>query len=238
MIILECAIDDAPAESWIHVTEVLVGREAQAECVSFQSGGSSGQATFLQRSRVVEGGSITWNVATLGPSDSHHDLQSHVAGEHGISVINWLFYALDRESYRLSARNIFDAASGTGEILMKGVAEEKGHVACNGLIQIGLGGGGTNTYLTQNVLMLDPTARVDVVPGLEIKTNDVKASHSATVSRVTEEDLFYFAARGIPRQEARGMFVRGFLDALADRVSDAETRDLIAGAIARKFERR
>jgi len=59
--------------------------------------------------------------------------------------------------------------------------------------------------------MLDPTAKVDAVPALEIKANDVKASHSASVRRVTPLDLFSFAARGIEGKMARTMYVEGFL---------------------------
>ena len=65
------------------------------------------------------------------------------------------------------------------------------------MIEIGPEGTGTDACLTQEVLMLDPTAKVDAIPALEIRTNDVKASHSASVSRVTEEDLFYFGSRGL-----------------------------------------
>ena len=120
---------------------------------------------------------------------------------------------------------------------MKGVAEADAHASADGMIEIDLGGAGTKTYLTQNVLMLDATAKVDAVPGLEIKTNDVKASHSATVSRVTQEDLFYFAARGILPHDAKRLFVEGFLGDLAQRITDGDTREGLVGMIAGKYER-
>ncbi len=118
---------------------------------------------------------------------------------------------------------------------MKGVAQEKGHTVCNGMIEIGERGGGTNPYLTQDDLMLDRSAKVDAIPGLEIKTNDVKASHSATVSRVTEEDLFYFGARGIDESEARKMYVLGFLSELTQRVADLRLRKRILESIEQKY---
>jgi Fe-S cluster assembly protein SufB/Fe-S cluster assembly protein SufD len=73
--------------------------------------------------------------------------------------------------------------------------------------------------------MLDPTAKVDAIPGLEIKTNDVKASHSATVSRVTSEDLFYFAARGIEETIARQMYIEGFLVEVVDKIEDSALQE-------------
>ncbi len=150
--------------------------------------------------------------------------------------MDWTFYAKGNEKQMLTVRNIFDGRDGSGEILMRGVAEEKGHCVAKGMIEIGLKGGGTNTYLTQEVLMLDPSAKVDAVPGLEIKTNDVKASHSATVTRLTPEDLFYFASRGISKKEARAMYVTGFLGAITERITDEKARGEIARLIERKYQ--
>jgi Fe-S cluster assembly scaffold protein SufB len=118
---------------------------------------------------------------------------------------------------------------------MKGVAEHTAHVFCDGMIEIGLQGGGTDTYLTENVLMLDGTAKVDAIPGLEIKTNDVKASHSATVSKVTPEDLFYFATRGIDETEARQMYIQGFLGDLTAKITDTAVQDILLEQIEQKL---
>ena len=115
---------------------------------------------------------------------------------------------------------------------MKAVAEGKAQTKLDGKIEIGLKGGGTNTYLTQNVLMLDTTAKIDTIPSLEIKTNDVKASHSASVSRLTAEDLFTFAARGIDEAEARRMFIIGFLK---EAISGLPEETRILDAIEKKY---
>ena len=85
--------------------------------------------------------------------------------------------------------------------------------------------------------MLDPTSKVDAIPALEIKTNDVKASHSATIARVTEEDLFYFGARGIAPAEARRMFVLGFLGDITQRITSDEEREAIIAVIEAKYQR-
>lgn len=110
---------------------------------------------------------------------------------------------------------------------MKGVAEQEAFAAVNGMIEIAEGGQGTDTYLTQDVLMLDPVSKIDAIPGLEIRTNDVKASHSATISRVTVEDLFYFQSRGIDEKTARAMYVEGFLGDLTERIEDRVIREEI-----------
>jgi len=118
---------------------------------------------------------------------------------------------------------------------VKGVAEGKAHCKCDGMIEIGADGTGTDTYLTQDVLMLHPTANVDAVPALNINTNDVKASHSATVSRVSPEDLYYFGARGITKKEAQKMYVLGFLGDMLQRVSLGAMRSELLAALTKKY---
>ena len=212
--------------------EVSVGEGASVTIVTLAV---MEKVRIVQRGKIGSHASIHWFNVTLG-ADVDQSLISEIVGEHGTSDMDWLFFATGSERQTINARNNFSAPDGRGEIMMKGVAEGEAHVGCNGLIEIGLKGGGTNTYLTQNVLMLDPSARVDAIPGLEIKTNDVKASHSATIARVTEEDLFYFAARGIPPETARGMFIQGFLGAPVERISDAATKELVIASIMRKYK--
>lgn len=221
--------------SWSHAVEVILEDEARLEYISMQTAKAGQDLVVHQSSRISEGASISWRNATLGGGTVKHDLQSNVIGADATSSIDWIFYAKGSERYELSAHNIFGGRDGSGEIMMKGIAEEKGHVNVKGMIEIESGGGGTDTYLTQNVLMLDRAAKVDAIPSLEIKTNDVKASHSASIARVTEEDLFYFAARGIALHEARGMFVMGFLGDLAGKIGDDAAREKVLEAIKAKF---
>ena len=190
--------------------------------------------TISQTSHVEEGASVRLVNITLAEV-CKHDLVSHLVGANATSDVDWMFYATGEERQTISARNIFEAQEGSGQIIIKGVAEGESHVKCDGMIDISSKGKGTDAYLTEDVLMLDRTAKVDAVPRLEIKTNDVKASHSATVSKVTPEDLFYFASRGIDESTARHMYVRGFLRDITSRIEDPSLAELTQAAIERKY---
>lgn len=225
------------ADASAHAVEIVLEDGARLEFVSVQASDPAARVTITQRSRVGDNAAIMWKNVTIGGKQTDHDLRSELAGAHAESSIDWMFYASGNEQQRLTARNVFAGRAGGGEIVMNGVAEDKGHVRCDGMIEIGPGGGQTDTYLTQDVLMLDKTSKVDAIPGLEIKTNDVKASHSATVSRVTDEDLFYFASRAIPEGEARRMFVEGFLGELLGRIRDVKAREEALSLIEAKYSK-
>lgn len=218
-----------------HVVEIFVADDAQVDFVSLQNADLNAEVWIQQRSQVGNNAKVSWRSVTLGGKKVAHDLRSHVTGEAGTSSIDWIFYGKNKEEQKLGARNIFDAPNGSGEITVHGVAEEHAHTIFNGMIEITPRGAGTNTYLTETTLMLDPTAKVDAIPALEIKTNDVKASHSATVTKVSPEDLFYFASRGIPLSESRRMYIEGFLGALTQKFPKEEVRTLVQQEITKKY---
>lgn len=94
---------------------------------------------------------------------------------------------------------------------LKGVARDQAQIKFTGRIIIEPECGDTNSFLTERILLLSDEAKAEAVPDLEIKTDDVKCSHAASISRIPEEHIFYLMSRGIPRREAEEMIVEGFL---------------------------
>ncbi len=226
----------AAGGEWSHACEAFAGPESRLTLSHLQIAASDSRIRVSQRARLEAGARMQWVNASAGSSELDHDVETLLSAPDASADVAWLAYARGTERMALSARNRFEARGGGGRITMRAAAEERARVRCDGLIRIGPSGGGTDTYLTQEVLMLDSTAYVDAVPGLEIVTNDVKASHSATVSRLTAEDLFYFAARGIPERVARAMAVEGFLGDLASRAGDTRVSEAVMAAIAAKYK--
>jgi len=68
----------------------------------------------------------------------------------------------------------------------------------------------TDAYQSNKNLILDQSADVKSVPGLEIHNDDVKCSHGATMGKIDAEELYYLQARGIPAKEAELLIVEGF----------------------------
>jgi Fe-S cluster assembly protein SufD len=61
------------------------------------------------------------------------------------------------------------------------------------------------------VLLLSDKAKAEAVPDLEIKNNEVKCSHAATVGKIDEEQIFYLNSRGVSENKAKVMIAEGFL---------------------------
>ena len=73
-----------------------------------------------------------------------------------------------------------------------GAPSVKGHVECRGLL-------------------LSNESRIDAIPELEARVQDVQLTHEAAIGRIAEEELLYLVARGFTGEEAKSIIVRGFL---------------------------
>ena len=66
-----------------------------------------------------------------------------------------------------------------------------------------------------DALLVDSISRTDTYPYNDIRNDHVSLGHEATVSQVSEEQLFYLMSRGIKEDEAMAMIVRGFVEPIA-----------------------
>ncbi len=80
----------------------------------------------------------------------------------------------------------------------------------SGLIKIKSQANDSEGFQESKTLM-EGNSKTTSIPDLEIKNNEVKCSHGSTVTRIKDEDLFYFESRGITRKEAREMMIQSHL---------------------------
>jgi len=95
--------------------------------------------------------------------------------------------------------------------VLKGAGRDSSKTRFFGKIIIDENCGGSNSFLTERVLLLSNSATAETVPELEILTDDVKCSHTASVSRIPESQLFYLMSRGVSKEQAENLIVEGFL---------------------------
>ena len=110
-------------------------------------------------------------------------------------------------------------------LFYKGVLRERSRSVFYGTIEISDTAGQSNTYQQNDNLLLSKQARADSIPGMEIRTYDVRCTHGATIGRIEEEELFYLMSRGFTRPVAEGLAIRGYVEPVLAQVSDERCRD-------------
>ncbi|MDY3126820.1 MAG: Fe-S cluster assembly protein SufD, partial [Corynebacterium sp.] len=109
---------------------------------------------------------------------------------------------------------------------LQGSKDSEARTCWVGDVLIRSGAQGTDTYETNNNLILTDGARADAIPNLEIETGDIAgAGHAATVGRFDDIELFYLQSRGIPADEARRLIIRGFFNEVINRIPVESLRD-------------
>jgi Fe-S cluster assembly protein SufB len=77
---------------------------------------------------------------------------------------------------------------------------------------VGDGAYNARSNVVCDALLLDENSRSDTYPYIEINENDVTVGHEASVTKVSEEQLFYLQSRGLSEDEANLMIVSGFIE--------------------------
>src|SRR5438094_393839 len=123
----------------------------------------------------------------------------------------------------------------TGPVLARGVLRDSARTIFKGMIRIEEGAKNSNSYLAEHAMIFSKKARADAIPGLEIMTNEVKATHSGSVSQVDEEQIFYLMSRGLSQSEAQRMIIIGFLHPAVQRIPLRTVRAAIQSLIEEKW---
>jgi len=132
--------------------------------------------------------------------DSKQHVDYHTAIDHCVGHTN------SRESFRI-------LAGGTGVGVF------------NGRIHIHAGADDSHSDLNTANLLLNETARINAKPELEIYSEDVTASHGATIGQLDDEALFYLRSRGLPTEEANRLLKYGFAAAPLEGLAAGPVRD-------------
>ena len=124
------------------------------------------------------------------------------------------------------------------DLLIKSALGDRSRAVYYGLTKVGLGARRADANQENRNLLLSRAAKADSDPVLEILTNDVtRVSHGATAGPVDEEELFYIQSRGLTREGAVGLLVRGFLGEPLDRSGLAEgLREELSALVETKLQ--
>lgn len=233
--LVEDAVSDETTEQGLssRVVELILERAAVLHYVGTQR--LSRSAFDFHTERVLLGRDTTATLQTieLGSRLAKGRVESILQGD-GASVKLLGLYIADGKQH-LDRYTLQDhrAASGTSDLLFKGVVTDEARSVFSGLIRVTPEGKGTAAYQQNRNLLLSRTARADSIPNLEIGANDIiGCTHGATVGKVDEEQLFYLMCRGLSRLDATRLIVEGFVDPLVAAVPVAGLRDALRREIS------
>ena len=213
------------------VTELFVGDGAKLEYVSLQNLSQETWHFATHHARVERDAELDWIAGGFGSKRGKTWIQNDLAGPGATSRVTGAYFAdgeqhLDYDTFQEHA-----APNTTSDFAFKGALRDRATAVWRGMIRFERDAQKTNAYQENRNLMLSPSAHAVPIPGLEILANDVRCTHGATVGRVDREQLFYLMSRGLSRQEAERLIVRGFFQDVLDRIDLDPVREALADAL-------
>jgi len=124
------------------------------------------------------------------------------------------------------------------EIKVVGMVSGGAKLKVKGLVQVEKGIKGVEMRLEMRMILMDEESWVEVEPDLEIAVEDVKASHAATVGTIGKEELFYLMSRGLKKEEAEKLWLKGWMEKIVKTIDGEEDREKVVNLLSSFKEER
>lgn len=197
-----------------YIETLNLGLGASSECDLTQITSADRSDTVVSSRSTVfvkhagEGAQLHWNSAVIADGQQQHDA----------------YVRIDHQARRVQTHQLF-----------RGIASGRTKIGFNGHMLVGPSAYGTHSGQSLKTLLAGSEAEANVRPQLEIYTNEVTATHGATVGKLDGDMLFYLLSRGIDPDTAESLLKWAFVSDVLTHLPSAELRHQIEASLVRQL---
>ncbi|GAA1637367.1 Fe-S cluster assembly protein SufB [Georgenia ruanii] len=197
------------------VVEIIVKKDARVRYTTIQNWSNNVYNLVTKRATVETGGTMEWIDGNIGSKVTMKYPAVYLMGEHARGETLSIAFAGEGQHQDTGSKMVHLAPHTSSSIVSKSVARSGGRASYRGLVQVLEGAAHSKSNVLCDALLVDQISRSDTYPYVDVRVDDVEMGHEATVSKVSEDQLFYLMSRGMPETEAMAMIVRGFVEPIA-----------------------
>jgi Fe-S cluster assembly protein SufB len=197
------------------VVEIVVKKDARVRYTTIQNWSNNVYDLVTKRTTVETGGTMEWVDGNIGSKVSMKYPAVWLMGEHARGETLSIAFAGEGQHQDTGSKMVHMAPHTSSSIVSKSISRGGGRTSYRGLVQVMPGAEHSASNVLCDALLVDTISRTDTYPYVDVRVDDVHMGHEATVSKVSEEQLFYLMSRGMPETEAMAMIVRGFIEPIA-----------------------
>ncbi|HET6818106.1 MAG TPA: Fe-S cluster assembly protein SufB [Mycobacteriales bacterium] len=197
------------------VVEIVVKKNARVRYTTIQNWSNNVYNLVTKRALAHEGATMEWIDGNLGSKVTMKYPAVWMVGEHAKGETLSIAFAGEGQHQDAGAKMVHAAPHTSSTIISKSVARGGGRTSYRGLVQVQPGSHHSKSTVKCDALLVDTISRSDTYPYVDVREDDVQMGHEATVSKVSEDQLFYLMSRGLSEDEAMAMIVRGFVEPIA-----------------------
>ncbi len=167
---------------------------------------------------VEQDGKMSWYSGMFGTSLCRYKTDSIMKGSGASSEDVEIVFGTEKQLFDITSNLDHAGYSTRGRVMVKSIMKDESKSLFKGMIKIRKDAKISEAYLAGHAILLNKGSHSDAIPGLEIETNEVKATHSASVSQIDEEQIFYLMCKGLDRESAKREIVHGFVEPLSRKM--------------------
>ena len=197
------------------VVEIVVKKNARVRYTTIQNWSNNVYNLVTKRATCEEGATMEWIDGNIGSKVTMKYPSVWMMGEYAKGEVLSIAFAGEGQHQDTGAKMLHLAPHTSSTIISKSVSRGGGRTSYRGLVQVNPGNHHSRSTVKCDALLVDNISRTDTYPYVDVREDDVSMGHEATVSKISEDQLFYLMSRGLTEDEAMAMIVRGFVEPIA-----------------------
>jgi Fe-S cluster assembly protein SufB len=194
------------------VVEIIVKPSARVTYTTIQNWSSNVYNLVTKRARVEAEGHMEWIDGNIGSKLTMKYPSVYLVGPKATGEVLSVAYAGEGQHQDAGAKMIHAAPETSSRIVSKSISKDGGITAYRGLVRIEENAKGCKSHVQCDALILDEKSESRTFPYMEVGAQDAQVAHEASVSKVSEDQLFYLQSRGLSHDQAMSMIVSGFIE--------------------------
>ena len=202
------------SDSSLHaaVVEIYVGKNSSCRYSTIQNWAPNVYNLVTKRALVDENGVMEWIDGNIGSRLTMKYPCCVLKGDNSKGTCITISVASKTQEQDSGARMIHLGKNTTSNIISKSIAQSGGNSTYRGKVRITKGATGSSAMVKCDTLILDSISKSDTIPVNICENESSNIEHEATVSKISEDNLYYMMSRGISEERATELIVLVFLD--------------------------
>ena len=195
--------------------ELIVKKGARMRYSTIENWSRNMYNLNTKRAIVDEDGVMEWVSGSFGSRVSMLYPMTILKGERSRCEFTGVTFASSGQYLDTGCKIVHAAPNTSSTVHSKSISKNGGTSFYRGLLNVAANATGAKATVECESLMLDNESRSDTIPIIEINNDSVDIGHEAKIGRISDEAIFYLMSRGISKDEAKAMIVRGFVEPIS-----------------------
>ena len=202
------------SESSLHaaIVEIYVGKNSKCRYSTVQNWATNVYNLVTKRALVDEAGVMEWIDGNIGSKVTMKYPCCVLKGDNSKGTCITISVAKSGQEQDSGARMIHIGKNTKSNIVSKSIAGNGGNATYRGKVEIKKNALNSDAMVKCDSLILDDKSMSDTIPTNIVGNITSNIEHEATVSKISDDVLFYLMSRGITEERATELIVLGFID--------------------------